>query len=812
MLIRPLTRRSAKAHALLREDAVGAIGARLPFDRGGQAAPPAPPSAARSRFGKAYRATTAVSFLIAVSPCSAQQTNSSAELFVERCAVCHGADATGTDRGPALAANRRLRTRLPSDIANIIRNGTPGGMPGFALPETEVSAIAEYVRSLNANAFDTKPPGDAAAGERFFFGPGNCVSCHTVGGRGGHTGPDLSNIARQSTLRELERSLTDPSARIAPGYAVVDVTLNSGRTLRGFARSRGSHDLQLQTLDGALHLLADTEYRQIRTEEASLMLPLRSTPDEYRDLLAWLSRLGGRTGPLTGPVAAPPAAEFEAILHPQAGDWPTYYGNLSGNRYSTLDQINAANASRLEPRWIYPIQYQPLETTPLVSGGVMYVTGPNQVFALDGRSGREIWRYVRPRTPAGTIAGDAALGANRGVALLGDRVFFATDNAHMICLNRLTGALLWDVFMPETPQHYGATAAPLVVGDLVISGVAGGDEGIRGFIGAWNAATGELAWRFWTVPNPGEPGANTWNGNAVEGRGGATWLTGTYDPSTGLLYWPTGNPFPDTDGTERGGDNLYTNCDLALDPKTGQLRWYFQFTPHDLHDWDAVQPPVLVDAEYQGTRRKLLLHANRNGYLYVLDRTNGKFLFGKPFVRKLTWSSGLDAAGRPILTPNNETKPGDVKTCPAVRGATNWYSPAFSPLTNLYYVMVVEDCGVYHQAKQGGFGFLDNPRDPGMKYLRALNIETGAIAWEIPQAGPPERNYSGVLATAGGVVFYGESSGGFAAVDARTGATLWHFEAGTTWKASPITYTVAGRQYVAIAAGANILSFALPEN
>jgi PQQ-dependent dehydrogenase (methanol/ethanol family) len=755
----------------------------------------------------------AFAFLTAVSLCPAQETGSPRQLFVERCAVCHGADAGGTDRGPAIAGNRRLRSRAAGDIANVIRNGTPGGMPGFALPANEVSALADYVRSLNASAFDAKPQGDVAAGERFFFGAGNCSSCHTAVGRGGSQGPDLSNIARQLTLAELEQSLTDPSTRIAPGYGVVDVTLSNGQTLRGFARSRGSHDLQLQTLDGGMRLLTDREYRQIKTEDASLMPPLRATPDQQRDLLAWLSRLGGvATGPVAGPVAPPAPAEFDAILHPKSGDWPTYYGKLSGNRYSTLDQIDARNASRLQLQWIYPIQYQPLETTPLVSGGVMYVTGPNQVFALDGRSGREIWRYVRPRTPAGTIASDAGIGANRGVALLGDRVFFATDNAHMLCLNRLTGALLWDVFMPETPQHYGATSAPLVIGDLVISGVAGGDEGIRGFIGAWKAATGELAWRFWTVPNPGEPGSETWEGNAVDGRGGSTWLTGTYDPETGLLYWPTGNPFPDTDGTDRRGDNLYTNCDLALDPKSGKLVWYFQFTPHDLHDWDAVQPPVLVDAKFQGSDRKLLLHANRNGYFYVLDRTNGKFLLGKPFVKKLTWSTGLDAAGRPVLTPNNETTPGGTKTCPAVRGATNWYSPAFSPLTGLYYVMVVEDCGMYRRAKQGGFGFINDPKDPGMKYLRALNIETGAIAWEIPQIGPAERNYSGVLATAGGVVFYGETSGGFAAVDAKTGATLWHFEAGGYWKGSPMTYTVEGRQYVAVASGANILSFALPEN
>jgi len=744
---------------------------------------------------------------------AAPDGNSTKQLFVDRCATCHGVDAGGTDRGPALAGDRRLRTRSVADIAEIITHGTPGGMPAFTLPPEQVSPLADYVRSLNATAFDVKPEGDAAEGERFFFGHGHCAECHIVMGHGGVKGPDLSNVGRQSTLAELEQSLTNPSARIAPGYSTVDVTLESGQILRGFARSRGSHDLQLQLLNGSMRLLSDKEYKEVRTESESLMPPMDATSGEQRDLIAWLSRLGGApTGAIASAIPKPAASEFDALLHPRPGDWPTYYGRLDGNRYSALNQINTTNAARLRLQWIYPIQYQPLETTPLVVGGLMFVTGPNQVFALDARSGREIWRYVRPRTPAGTIAADAALGANRGVALLGDRVFFAMDNAHLICLNRLTGALLWDIYMPESPQHYGTTSAPLVVNDLVISGVAGGDEGIRGFVGAWKATTGELAWRFWTVPKPGEPGSETWRGDAVERGGGSSWLTGTYDPETGLLYWPTGNPFPDTDGTDRGGDNLYTDCDLALDPKTGKLVWYFQFTPHDLHDWDAEQPPMLIDTKFQGRDRKLLVHANRNGYYYVLDRTNGKFLFGKAFVRKLTWSSGLDDSGRPVLTPNNETGARAVKTCPPVRGATNWYSPAFSPITSLYYLMVVEDCGTYRKSKQGGFGFLNDPADPGVKYLRALNLETGAVAWEIPQIGPVERNYSGVLATAGGLVFYGESSGGFAAVDANKGSTLWHFEAGNTWKGSPMTYAIEGRQYVAVASGANILCFALDSN
>jgi alcohol dehydrogenase (cytochrome c) len=440
----------------------------------------------------------------------------------------------------------------------------------------------------------------------------------------------------------------------------------------------------------------------------------------------------------------------------------------------------------------------------------MNVTGPNQVCALDSRTGREIWCYIRPRSPANLIAGDAAKGANRGAALLGDRVFFATDDAHIICLNSLTGALMWDVKMPDQEGAYGSTAAPLVVNDLVISGVAGGDGPLRGFIAAYKVTTGERVWRFWTIPARGEPASETWGGTALETGGGATWLTGSYDPETGLLYWPTGNPFPDTDGDERKGDNLYTNCVVALDLRTGKLKWHFQFTPHDLHDWDATEPLVLVNATFRGKERKLLLQANRNGFYYVLDRTNGEFLLGKQFVKRLTWASGIGSDGRPQLLEGNKPTRAGTRTCPAVRGATNWYSTAYNPATRLFYVMTVEDCNLYRQAKFGGFVPLRDSENPGEKYLRALDLETGKVVWEVPQVGPPEANYSGVLSTAGGLVFYGETGGTFAAVDAKSGRTLWHFPTGQQWKASPMTYTANGKQFVAIASGGNILSFALP--
>jgi PQQ-dependent dehydrogenase (methanol/ethanol family) len=648
-----------------------------------------------------------------------------------------------------------------------------------------------------------------------------------VRGRGKANGPDLSGIGRELTFGQLQQALDDPAARAAgrtgascpswawcpgEGWSPVGVRLRDGDSLRGLLRSQGKHDLQLQTSDGKLHLLLDTEYREV-VREPSLMPRLEAGEPERRDLLAYLSRLDGvHAGPSTAGAAIPPGA-IEEIVNPRPGEWPTYNGALSANRHSALTQIDTRNVGRLKLEWAYTLPHIGLQATPLVSNGVMYVSGPNRVCALDARTGRQIWCYSRARGSAATIPGDAAKGANRGVALLGDGVFFATDNAHLICLNRLTGALMWDVdiTVPGSPGRYGSTGAPLVVGDLVITGVSGGDAPLQGFIAAYKAATGELAWRFWTLPKRGEPGSETWKGPALETGGAATWLTGSYDPETGLLYWPTGNPYPDTDGDPRSGDNLYTNCVVALDPRTGKLRWHFQFTPHDLHDWDATEPLVLVNAPFGGRERKLLLQANRSGFFYVLDRTNGELLLGKPFVRKLTWASGIGRDGRPQELEGSRPTPAGTRTCPAVRGATNWYSTAYNPSTRLFYVMAVEDCNIYRQSQNGGYVPSPDVANPPQKFLRAIEIETGKIAWEVPQVGPPEENYSGVLSTAGGLVFYGETGGSFAAVDARSGDTLWHFDTGQEWRASPMTYLVNGRQHVAIASGGNILSFALAD-
>ena len=737
------------------------------------------------------------------------------QLFARTCALCHGSDARGTDRGPSLVNSAELRSMPDNDISNTIRKGK-AKMPAFPLPAADIDSVTRFVRSLSPTESATPVAGDPKAGERIFFSSGQCSTCHMVRGRGAPKGPDLSDVGRRLRLEELKQSLTDPDARIPEGWGAISAKLNDGSMLHGFVRAQGSHDLVLETNDGKLHLLLDSEYKALTPDKHSAMPPYKGMEDELRDLVAYMSGLNGvGVGPLTEPQSLPTRTETEEIDHPKRGDWPTYNGTLDGNRFSRLDQVNFSSVAKLQLQWTYSIPFNGLETTPVVVDGVMYVTGNNQVYALSGKTGREIWRYVRPKSLAGTIASDAAIGVNRGVAMLGDRILYLTDDAHLIALHRLTGALLWDVDTAEGAKGlYGGTSAPLVVGDLVITGVSGGDNGIRGYVAAYKAATGELKWKLYTIPSPGDtgPAAGTWKGSALGLGGGATWLTGSADTDANVLYWAAGNPHPDTDGDERNGSNLYTNSDLAIDVNTGKMLWYYQFTPHDLHDWDANEPIVLVNAKWKGQDRKLLLHANRNGFLYVLDRTTGKPLMATKMVRKLNWASGIDEhTWTPQLLPENETSLQGTVTCPAVRGATNWYSTAYNPATKLFYVMTVEDCTTYIKAEDAGYRRYNNPADPAQKILRAFDIESGKVVWQIVLPGPLQSNYSGALTTSGGLVFFGESSGGFAAVDARNGKYLWHFETNHAIRASPMTYAIDGRQYIAIASGSNILSFALPK-
>jgi alcohol dehydrogenase (cytochrome c) len=400
------------------------------------------------------------------------------------------------------------------------------------------------------------------------------------------------------------------------------------------------------------------------------------------------------------------------------------------------------------------------------------------------------------------------------VAISGNRVFMVTDNAHLLALDRLNGRKLWDVTMGDAKEGYSATGAPLVIGDLVLSGVAGGEEGARGFIDAYRTATGERAWRFWTIPVRGEKGSETWVGNALEHGCGATWVTGSYDAGLGLAYWTTGNPCPDFNGDERKGDNLYTNSVVALDVKTGLMKWYFQFTPHDTHDWDATGPVILTDQPWEGQPRKLLLHADVNGFFFVLDRTDGKLLRATP-LGKQNWTSGYGKDGRPVVTDHFETTLEGTPTCRT--GAAKWASASFDPSSRLFFTRVTDGCATIRkdptppEMGQRFFGGTMGGAGGGranQSFIQAVDALTGSKKWEYPLL---VGGGTGTLATAGGLTFFGETGGTFTGLNSATGAPLWHFETGQSWRASPMTYMVGGIQYVAIAGDGGILSFALKQ-
>jgi alcohol dehydrogenase (cytochrome c) len=517
------------------------------------------------------------------------------------------------------------------------------------------------------------------------------------------------------------------------------------------------------------------------------------------------------SGPVTATVDVCPC---DLTTQPTGANWLSYNGDYSGRRYSSLAQITPQNVAKLRTQWVF---HSPnsnrLEATPQVVNGLMFITSANSVFALDARTGRKVWEHSYPITEG--LIDDASAHHNRGVALWRTRLYMETDNAHLLCIDARSGHLIWDVPYAAGNKNYGATSAPLVVKDKVLVGTSGGDDGVRGFVAAFDAASGKEAWRFWTIPGPGEFGSSSWPGDSYFHGGGTTWMPGTYDPELNTIYWGTSNPAPDFDGAPRPGDNLYTDCVLALDPDNGKLRWYFQFTPHDLYDYDATETPVLVDGRYHGAPRKLLVQANRNGFVYVLDRTNGKFLSATPFVKKLNWAKGIDAQGRPIRTGVQPTEAGTI-ICPDMTGATNWFSPSYNPSTRLLYFMALENCHKYflkpQEFEEGkpfyATGVKRIPGESGQKILVAYNPETNSFAWRYPQVGSGN-SWGGTMTTAGGLVFFANDAEGFEAADARSGAPLWHFNTGQSIHASPMSYAVNGKQYVAIAAGSDVFSFGL---
>jgi alcohol dehydrogenase (cytochrome c) len=506
----------------------------------------------------------------------------------------------------------------------------------------------------------------------------------------------------------------------------------------------------------------------------------------------------------------------QMLLNPSQapGDWLHFQGNLQGFRHSGLKQINKTNVAKLRPTWTYQSDKpDKFETSPIAHKGILYISEPpSDVSAIETRSGKALWRYKR------VLPDDVPYccgRVNRGVAIHGNTLFIGTLDAHLVALDASTGNVLWDVVVADYKKAYSSTVAPLVVKDNVIIGSAGGEFGVRGYIAAYNVKTGKESWRLYTVPGKGEKGSETWMGDTYLHGSATTWVTGSYDPSTNTIFWGTGNPGPDWKGDKREGDNLYSDSLLAIDADSGKMKWYFQFTPHDVHDWDATQVPILVDEMWLGKMRKLVLFANRNAFYYVLDRENGQYLLGKQYVRQDWAQPELDPKGRPIRRPNTFPTPEGTTVYPNSPGATNFQAPSYSPLTKLHYVMTRDEGGVFYSGddtyREGSWylagRFVSKPGEEATAAIKAMDYQTGKAKWEFPLSSP---SWSGVLSTAGGLVFAATHDGELLALDDSTGKLLWRYPMGGAAFANPISYTAAdGKQHIAIASGHALFSFAI---
>ena len=507
-----------------------------------------------------------------------------------------------------------------------------------------------------------------------------------------------------------------------------------------------------------------------------------------------------------GPHAPPIAAQEldqAAMVEPAMDTWPTYNGDYSGKRFSPLDQINASNVGSLTLAWVFHPHASTIKSTPLEVNGILYFTVPDNVWAVDARFGREIWHYHRDSE------GDHI--GNRGLGMYKNWLYFTTPDSHVVCLDAKDGAVRWIVELADPKLGYFATMAPLVVRDHVIVGVSGDVTDIRGFLESLDPETGKIQWRWYTEPDPGQPGSETWprDTDALLHGGGMTWMTGTYDPELNLLYWGTGNPNPVLAGDGRVGDNLYTCSIVALSPDSGKLAWYFQPSPHDVHDWDAVETPVLFDAEFNGKQRKLLAQASRNGFFFLLDRTTGQHLVTAPFIDQ-TWAKGIDSRGRPIAKPDAAPSPDGALVEPGSDGASNWMAPSFDPQTSLFYVTARRNFSIFYLTATGkAEGWAGRDRNLwANSTLRALDYHTGKVVWnhEIGNG----QSISGILTTAGHLLFSADNSGNLLALDPATGKTLWHLNAGGHLDASPMTYQLDGRQYLIFAVQDILYAFALP--
>jgi alcohol dehydrogenase (cytochrome c) len=692
--------------------------------------------------------------------------------------------------------------------------------------------IAQQV-DIRKNPYGTEPAA-VAAGQRLF--DQTCQLCHGPGGQGDR-GPALNRavFTHGESDEAIFRSIRDgvrgtdmpayteiPDAQVWELVSYIQSLRRPDATAPGRGRQPQLRSVVAKTRDGR-------EIRGVRRNEDTFTLQVVDAAGKLHSLdklaLADYRVEGPAAVSGSSPVDSPGGVTFERLVNAEAEphNWLMYWGDYQGRHYSPLKQIDTTNVSRLQTAWTFAMPGENmLEATPLVVDGVMYTAQPGVVIALDARTGREIWRYTRKQKQKNAQEINPF---NRGVAILGHRLFFVTLDAALVALDARTGAQLWETQVADTMLGYSLTSAPLVLKDKVLVGITGGEFGARGFLDAYDAAKGTRTWRWYAVPGPGEFGNDTWLGDSWKQGGSPMWLTGSYDPELNLVYWTVGNPAPQIDRSVRGDlDNLFSDSVVALDADTGQRKWHYQFTPNDGHDWDSCQDVILVDRVWRGQKRKLLLHADRNGIFYVLDRTTGEFLSGTPFAY-VNWIKGFDAKGRPIQVPGSNSSPsGSFLVYPTLGGATNFQAPSYSPLTGWMYL----------QYAVGGQQYVSAPErfEPGKQYIgraaasgreigprpgepepsagiKAIDPDTGKTMWDFKIF---QRSIAaGVLATGGNVVFGAIRDGNLVALDAQTGKHLWHFQTGTTIGASAMSYAIDGRQFVAIAAGNTMYAFALPQ-
>jgi alcohol dehydrogenase (cytochrome c) len=760
------------------------------------------------------------------------------KLYSQACIACHGSGARG-GRGPSLVSGNLKHGNADGEVFLTIRSGVRGTqMPSFASFTTEqIWQLVSYLRSLSALPGGEAPPdlstADATAGKAILAGKGGCLGCHVVNGAGVPVGPDLSTSGTKS-VAELKASILKPgqtSEHIGKGWgipspATVTAKTSDGTAYRGVLKGLDSFSVQMLDTTGTFHSFEKEKLARLDIEPGSLMpgdFSNRLTEREIQNVVAYMKTL---QAPGVSQLSPDKGLTWDRLR--SAGKEPqnylSYWGDLGGKHFAPLSQINTSNVKGLQARWAVQLPGDGIvESIPLVVDGVMYTMGPvggtAQVLALDAKTGQVIWHYERKQKVTNPYEINRV---SRGVTILGDRLFFGTLDAALVALDARTGAFLWESQVADTKLGYSITSPPLAVKDKIITGISGGEFGTRGFLDAYDAASGKRLWRWYSVPEKGELGNDTWDGDSWQRGGGPTWLTGSYDPDLNLLYWAVGNPGPDLNGDVRKGDNLFTCSVVALDPDTGHRKWHYQFTPNDTHDWDSVEDLILVDRKWHGKDRKLLLHADRNGVFYVLDRTDGKLLAASPYVRA-TWVKGWDTEGHPITTENWRSSAEGATVYPSLGGGTNFQSPSYSPQTGLTYLVYYDgptrytsgpapyEAGKMYQGSGPSDWSFPQPKDqaPPSAGILAFDAETGKACWRfvLPEAGIQ----SGVLSTAGGLVFAGTPEGNLIALDAKSGTALWRFGTGATIPSSPMSYSVDGKQYIAVSSANVLYSFALPD-